>query len=154
MKLQPLIQPELSFILDEVAGRDQLLGQLADRIAGVRKQIDGVALEAALTHREQQEPTSTPQGVAFPHAMYEGAGETLVAAAVLKSGVSFGRKDHPPSDVVFVLVGPPESAWQHVSILARLARICHAPGALDRIRAACDGHSLYDALIAEDQRHG
>lgn len=154
MRLEPLIKPELTFVLDGVKGRDELLGNLADSIAAASDNIDGAALEAALTAREEQAPTSTPEGVAFPHAMYDGAEETFVAAALVKGGVRFGHKNHPPVDVVFVLVGPPDSAWQHVSILARLARICHAPNALSCIRGAGDAQSLYDCLCAEDARHG
>ncbi len=154
MKLTSLIRPELTFVFDQTGSRNELLGMLADRIAGRVESIDAAGLEAALTAREEQGPTSTPEGVAFPHAMYEGAEETVVAAAHIKGGVDFGQKNHPPADIVFVLVGPPDSAWQHVSILARLARICHRPGALDCLRAASDGHALHDCLCAEDARHG
>jgi len=154
MRLEPLIKPELTFVLDGIKGRDELLGKLADSIASAADSIDGAALEAALTAREEQAPTSTPEGVAFPHAMYDGAEDTFVATALLRDGVSFGHKSHPPVDVVFVLVGPPDSAWQHVSILARLARICHAPNALGCIRGAADAQALYECLCAEDARHG
>jgi len=154
MRLEPLIKPELTFVLDGIGGRDELLGKLADSIASASENIDGAALEAALTAREEQAPTSTPEGVAFPHAMYDGATESFVAVARVNGGVKFGHKDHPPADLVFVLVGPPDSAWQHVSILARLARICHAPNALSCIRGAGDAQSLYDCLCAEDARHG
>jgi len=154
MKIEPLIRPELTLVIETAKKRDELLGKLADHIAEQVEQIDGTALEAALIEREEQAPTSTPEGVAFPHAMYEGAEDTFVAAARLRKGVSFGHKGHPPVDLVFVLVGPPDSAWQHVSILARLARICHTPGALDCLREADDGQALYDCLRAEDQRHG
>lgn len=154
MKLESLIEPGLTIVLDSVGSRDELLGKLSDLIADRVEGIDAAALEAALTAREEQAPTSTPEGVAFPHAMYDGAPRTLVATAAVKRGVSFGHADHPPCDLVFVLVGAPDSAWQHVSVLARLARICHAPGALKCLRGAADGAALYDCLSAEDARHG
>ena len=154
MKLEPLIEPDRMLVLDEVAHRDELLGKLADHISHSVTEIDPAALEAALILREGQGPTSTPEGVAFPHAMYEGAPKTFVTAALLKRGVSFGNGAHPDSDLVFVLVGAPDSAWQHVSVLARLARICHAPGALDRLRDAGDASDLYAKLCEEDARHG
>jgi mannitol/fructose-specific phosphotransferase system IIA component (Ntr-type) len=154
MKIASLIKPDLSFVLQDIGSRNELLGQLADHIASKVQNIDAAALEAALTQREEQGPTSTPEGVAFPHAMYDGVGETLVAVARIKGGVDFGRKGQPPSDIVFALVGPPDSAWQHVSVLARLARICHRPGALDNLRRADDAQSLFDRLIEEDGLHG
>ena len=154
MRLEPLIQPELTFVIDDAKGRDDLIGKLADRIADAIDGVDAAALEAALIACEEQAPTSTPEGVAFPHAMYDGVRDSFVAAALVPGGVKFGHRDHPPADVVFVLVGPAESAWQHVSVLARLARICHTPNALGAIRAAGDGQALYDCLCAEDARHG
>jgi len=51
------------------------------------------------------------------------------------------------------LVGPSERAWEHVRLLARLARVCTAPGALDRLRSADNADDLFNKLIAEDQRH-
>lgn len=153
MKLSPLIRPELALVLEGVSSRDALLGKLADHIATVEPEIEATALEAALAEREAQGPTSTPEGVAFPHAMYAGAERTLMAAARVKGGVDFGRKDHPPCDIIFALVGPPESAWEHVSILARLARICHTPGALRCLRGAGTPEALYGCLTEEDERH-
>lgn len=154
MKLTPLIKPELALVLEGVKSRDDLLGKLADHIASVKPHIDATGLEAALAAREEQAPTSTPEGVAFPHAMYEGAEETFVVVAHVSGGVDFGKKGHPPSDIVFTLVGPPASAWQHVSVLARLARICHSPGALMCLRGATDPQALYQCLADEDARHG
>ncbi len=154
MKLETLIDPELAMILDDVSERDVLLGTLAEHIARRIEDIDAGQLQKALIEREVRGPTSTPEGVAFPHAMYDGAGDSLVAVARVKGGVDFGHADHPPSDVIFAMVGPADSAWQHVSILARLARICHSPGALDAMRQATDARTLFDALQAEDARHG
>lgn len=154
MKLSTLIKPELTVVLPAVADRSELLGKLADTIAQQVQGIDAASLKAALNAREEQGPTSTPEGVAFPHAMYDGVDETHVLAALVAGGVDFGHAKHPPSDIIFALVGPPDSAWQHVSILARLARICHRRGALDLLRKSADGQALFDHLCAEDARHG
>jgi len=154
MKLESLIDPELTLVLDDVEDRDSLLSTLAERLAAHIEDIDAKRLQQALIQREEQGPTSTPEGVAFPHAMYEGAGDTFVAVARVPGGVDFGHADHPPSDLVFAMVGPADSAWQHVSILARLARICHAPGAIDALRQCAESKSLFECLQAEDARHG
>lgn len=155
MKLKPLLRTDLAMVLPAPDSRDALLAELSRRIAEALDEVDAEALRAALVAREEKGPTSTPEGVAFPHAMLEQVSETLVAAAVLDAGVDFQHGEHPPSNVVFVIVGPSESAWQHVSILARLARICHTPGTLRTIRNCrdSDGATLYDVLCAEDARH-
>ena len=153
MKLNEFIRPELCWVMEPADSRDGVLRQLTDRIAEAEPAADAELIYASLIEREQKGATSTPEGVAFPHAMIKHAERSFVAAALLKGGVRFGHKAHPPSDVVFVLVGPAEAAWDHVRLLARLARICHTPGTLQALRAAADSEDLYRRVCAEDDRH-
>ncbi len=153
MKLTEFIRPELCWVLDSAESRDDLLKQLTSRIGEAEPTVDADLIYAALIEREEKGSTSTPEGVAFPHAMIQQAERSFVAAAIVKRGVKFGHKAHPASDVIFVLVGPKEAAWDHVRLLARLARICHTPGALKAMRQAADGDGLHRCLVAEDNRH-
>ncbi len=153
MKLNQFIRPELCWVLEPADSRDELLRQLTDRIAQVEPNADGDLIYSALIEREEKGTTSTPEGVAFPHAMIQQAEKSFIAAALVRGGVRFGHKAHPPSDLVFVLVGPTEAAWDHVRLLARLARICHTPGALQSLRSAENGEDLHRRLGAEDDRH-
>ena len=157
MRLEPLLRADLTMVLErgeDVADRDALLKRLAQRVAAVSPGIEAGKLQGALLSRERQGATSTPEGVAFPHAMLDDADRTLVVVARVNGGVSFGRQGHPPSDLIFALVGPRDSAWQHVSILARLARICRRPGALAYLRGAKSEEQLLEYLKAEDARNG
>ncbi|MAE62074.1 MAG: hypothetical protein CMJ49_12040 [Planctomycetaceae bacterium] len=151
MKLQSYVAAELTWVMDGAGSCEALLAELAERIAQTVGG-DAAALLAALTARERQRPTSTPEGVAFPHAIAEGVTESHVAVVLLGEAVEFDTVRHERCDVVFVLVGPPDAGWLHVRTLARLARICHAGGA-DRLRLATDDADLYRLLIEEDQRH-
>jgi PTS system nitrogen regulatory IIA component len=154
MNLESFVRPELCWVVEKAEGRDALLRDLTRRIA---EQIDGVEAEPlfeTLIDRESKGPTSTPDRVAFPHAMVEGVQSSFVATVVVKSGVKFGHKSHPKSQLVFVLVGPPEAAWDHIRLLARLARICHAPGAVERLFDSDDSKQLFSRLQKEDARHG
>ena len=153
MKLETYVTQELTWLLDETASCRDLLADLAGRIARSIGGVEPDPLLQALIDREKQHSTGTPEGVAFPHAMIEGLSDTYVAAALVRKGVSFDATDGERCDVVFVLVGPPDAAWVHVSVLARLARICHGPGALDRLRAAPDSAAFHNRLIEEDRRH-
>ena len=153
MRLKPFLRRELTDLVGPVESRDALLRQLSERIAEAVAPVDAETMYQALIDRESKGPTSTPEGVAFPHAMIESVEGSFVGACKVNGGADFGQKGHPPSDLVFVLVGPPEAAWEHIRILARLARICHGIGALQRLRDAEDSQQLYDALVAEDERH-
>lgn len=154
MKLTPLIQPELTWVFESVDSKQSLIEQMTRRIAEHVGQLNAEALQSALCERESQGPTSTPEAVAFPHAMLDDLTESFVAVCLVKGGVDFGHPDHPPCDLIFLLVGPRHAAWEHLSVLARLARICHTPGALEAMRAAGDGQALCSVICQEDDRHG
>lgn len=152
MRLEHFLRPERTVVLGGVTTLDALLHELAGAAASAG--VDAGEVEVALREREAQASTSTPEGVAFPHALLDGVEETIVVAARTPDGVAMGKADHPPCDIVFCMIGASSAPWDHVRLLARLARIARGPGALDRIRAASDGEALYEALLNEDRSHG
>ena len=103
--------------------------------------------------RIQLPATSTPEGVAFPHALAENIDQTFVALAKIPSGVDFGIPQHPKSDLVFCMFGSSDQPWEHVKLLARLARLVHTEDARERLRMATNGADLYARLLEEDQSH-
>ncbi len=154
MALQPYIRPELTFLFDDVESRDDLFSRLAASVDSMIPALRGDALVQRLIAREKQMPTSTPEGVAFPHALSAEIDKTLVAVALLKPGVDFGVAHHPVSDLVFCMFGPTSDPWDHVRLLARLARIVRSEPARNRLRASDDTAQLYENLLAEDRSHG
>jgi len=152
MRLEHFLHPDRTVVLSGVTTPDELLKRLAETASTAG--VDAGEVERALHEREGQAATSTPEGVAFPHALLDGVGETIVVAARAPEGVSMGKGDHPPSDIVFCMVGSAKAPWDHVRLLARLARIARGSGALERIRKATDGRELFDTLVSEDRAHG
>ncbi|MCA9293255.1 MAG: PTS sugar transporter subunit IIA [Phycisphaerales bacterium] len=154
MRLEPLLKPELVLVLEGLSDKESVLHALANAALGSLNGVDQTALERELAERERRYPTSTPDGVAFPHAMLPGIQNTVVVAALLRPGVSFGVESHPAADIVFGTFGCSEKPFGHVRLLARLARIARGPGALDRLRAVGDGAALFKQLVDEDRLHG
>jgi hypothetical protein len=56
--------------------------------------------------------------------------------------------------LVLAIFGNPDSPWQHVRMLARLARIVAGKGAVGRLAGAGDAAELFERLKAEDASHG
>jgi PTS system nitrogen regulatory IIA component len=152
MKLAAHIDPKLSYLIPRVAGRDELLAELAKRIAAARG-VDEAKLLAALLAREKQCATAMPGGVALPHAMLEGLDRSFVALAKVNGGLDFGGPHGKGVDLFLVLVGPTGTPWEHVRLLARVARICNVPGALEKLRTAKSGERLHQLMLEEDMRH-
>ncbi len=154
MRLEPLLNPELVVVLDNAGDKDAVLRTLAQTARKVLPHISEDDLVTELADRERRHSTSTPDGVAFPHAMLSEIENTVVVPVLLRPGVNFGSDSHPPSDLVFGMFGCAERPFSHVRLLARLARISRGPGALDRMRDAHSPEDLYKVLVEEDRRHG
>ena len=153
MRLEEFCKSELALVLDGVKSRDAALERIAQAAAPEIPGVDAAQLLASLVEREAKTPTSTPEGVAFPHALLPGLEQTIVVVATAKPAINFGVKGHPGSDVLFAMFGPEERPWDHVRLLARIARVSRGSGALERFRQAASAEALYEALIAEDRTH-
>jgi PTS system nitrogen regulatory IIA component len=154
MRLEPILKPDLTFQIENAADRDDVLKRLADSAAAFTSNHSAEVLFNALLERESQTATCTPEGVAFPHALLPDVDETLLIVARLKPAVSFTTTDMPAPDLIFCMIGSTEKPWEHVRLLARLARVARGQGALDRIRTAESASDMYTVLLEEDRAHG
>lgn len=152
MPIAPLLQPGSTLILPPGTTREGALRALAEQAATrMNPALSADRLEQLLLRREAQSPTAVPEGVAFPHAIDAEIRETCLVAAWSPTPINFLTP--VPVDLVFAMFGSSAEPWRHVRLLARLARIIRAPGALARLRAAGDAESFRLALLAEDHAH-
>ncbi len=154
MRLESFIHADRVLVLENATDRDEVLRLLAAAASPAIGDVDEEQLLEALQERESQMATSTPEAVGFPHALLPEIDSTIVVVALLRKGVDFGSPNHPPVTLIFGMFGSSEKPWEHVRLLARLARIARAPGALDKLRAAADARALFEALVEEDRSHG
>jgi PTS system nitrogen regulatory IIA component len=154
MRLEPLLSEERTAVLRGCGDRDAVLAGLSDLGAGAIEGMDASALLSALVERENQYPTSTPDGVAFPHAMLPDLERTVVVVVALSPPVDFRPGQHPPIRVAFGMFGSASRPFDHVQLLARLARIVRNPGVVDRLGSCEDAGALFRALVDEDRAHG
>jgi len=154
MELAPYLREHLCTVIDQPMTRDDLLRRFSEAVDSLLPDVNSDALTARLIDREEQSPTSTDEGVAFPHAIAPDIDTTVVAAARISPGVDFGVKRHPRCDLVFCMFGSSKDPWEHVRLLARLARIVHTADARKRLRSAKTADELYQRLLQEDRSHG
>jgi len=156
MLISSYLRPELAIVLSESIDRETLFATLGERVASIS---DVAADEVArgLAEREAQCSTVLERiadlGIALPHAVLPGVPEPLVAAVVAPAGIAF-VPDGAPVHLVLAIFGSPDSPWQHVRMLARLARIVGGKGAVGRLAGASDAAELFERLKAEDASHG
>lgn len=154
MRLEPIIEPGLTAVLSGLRGRDAALEAIAERGATKFPNVTRAAFLAALKDRESKYPTGTPEGVAFPHALLPDLQPTGLVILLLRPPVKWSGQKHPEQDLIFGILGNADTPWEHVRLLARLARIVGGAGALQRLRSAADGKELFQRLLEEDRSHG
>lgn len=81
------------------------------------------SLLKTLMNREEVSPTSTPEGVAFPHAICDAIALSASGTVILTLAQPIQWRSHQVQ-IVVGLFGSPAEPWRHVRSLARVARIC------------------------------
>lgn len=151
VELSSSLERGVGIVEEGPLGLDEALARLA--ALGARTLGVGAReLHEALRMRERIRPTALPGGVAVPHAIVRGLPQSLVVPMVVRRGVQFEPLE-PPSDVIIGLFGNADQPWNHVKILARLAKIAHDPGALAHVRAASDAGDLVLRMLERDAVH-
>lgn len=148
MALAPYLFDTGVLVLDVAPDRNAVLEAAARAAAGELEGVDGPTLLGALMARESQAATGTPEGIAFPHAMVPGLSASKVVVIRTSDPVEFGSGCR--CDLVFAMFGDANQPWEHVRLLARLARITNRPESRERLRSAPDAASLLVALQNED----
>lgn len=80
-------------------------------------------VEAALLSREQGASTAIGHGAAVPHLYREGFTEPVVVFVRLHRPLNLRAPDGIPTRFLFVLLGPPAHAVEHLDTLANIARL-------------------------------
>lgn len=126
-----------------------LLDCPADDIAGILEAAVAVAVDlgavpvdraaavvAELISREERYSTAIGQAVAVPHAYLPELSEQVVVLVRLKRPLNLGAPDGIPTRFLYVLLGPPDNAAEHLDTLTEVARL------------TSDEEFRYDALRA------
>lgn len=153
MHIEPILSQEQILFIRGESLREGVLRQLAVAAADRIPQLGADELFRLLLEREEQYPTCTPEGVAFPHVMVKGLDKSLPVLARLQPAVDFRVAHYPRVAIVLSVFSPNTRPFDHVRVLARLARIARAPGAIERLMRCRDTLSFYQQVIAEDRSH-
>jgi len=145
--LADLFQP--SHVIPELVStsREEVIGEIVERVAAMGLVTDAKWLETALTERERMVPTAMPNGVAFLHARHRAAEKfprQFLFVARSTKGVPFGSPDERPTHLFFLLALRRDMA--HLRWLARLSWICRNRNSVGSLLKASKGEELSRAL--------
>ena len=152
--LSTFVEPYLCVTGLIVQNRDRLFQRIAKLVAKRNKGLTAEVVLERLEYRERQAPTIVGGGVAIPHAFVPDIEHPIVGALSLKRAVPFSNEPEGRVKTVFFLVGNETKPQHHISILARIARLCSTPEFLDAFGGARTNRELYKIVLQWDKRVG
>jgi len=146
--------PSCAAVEVRAATKADAIAALVDLLASAGNAPDPAGLLAAVMARESLAPTGLGEDCAIPHAQTDTVSETAIAAIRLESPMDFGAPDGTKARLVFLIVGPKDSAALHLRYLSRLARVLGDPDFHDAAIAAPDAAAFAAVILATDPPPG
>lgn len=137
-----------------VQNRERLFQRFAKLVTKRHKSLSTEVVLERLNKRERQAPTIVGGGVAIPHAFVPDLPTPVIGAMSLKRNVPFTTNGDGRVKTVFFLIGDEKKPEFHVSMLARIARLCSTPEFLDAFANARTNRELYKMILQWDSRIG
>lgn len=153
-RLSSVFAPSCSAVDVNVATKAEAIAALVDLLVAAGKASDRTGLLSAVMDRETIAPTGLGEDCAIPHAQTDTVTETAIAAIRLATPMNFGAPDGTSARLVFLIVGPKDSATQHLRYLSRLARLLSDPDFRDATLLAPDAASFSATILATDPPPG
>ena len=154
MRIEPLLSERNCLVMRDAPTAEVVFARVAEAAAAVLGRADAEEIRAGLEAREAEVPTTTPEGVAFPHTVIPGLERPALVVAAIDPPVRVHAMDSAATSLVMCLVGSREQPFEHVRLLARLARVVRSPEARARLASAGECGTLLARLIEEDRSHG
>jgi PTS system nitrogen regulatory IIA component len=108
------------------------------------------ALEVLL-EREKLGSTGVGDGVAIPHAKFNGVKNLVAVFGRSRAGIDFESLDNKPAHLFFLFLAPENSAALHLKVLARISRLLKKPDFRESLMRARDREEIYKAIIEEEK---
>ena len=152
MKISDILVREASIIDLNSTTKDDLLAEMAGALAAAEPALEEVSLLSVLREREALQSTGIGEGVAIPHGKVKGLDRLVAAFARSTSGVDFDSIDGQPTQLLFLLIVPEQSAGQHLKALARISRFFRDASFREKLLGAGDLEEIFRAIEEEDAK--
>ena len=147
MSHRELITAEAVIPALRAATKKQVLVEVSERAAQLSG-LESREIFDALIQRERLGSTVVGNGVAIPHGKLSRVGKLFGVFARLDKAVDFESHDGLPVDLVFLLIAPESAGADHLTALARTARMLRDPMLVAKLRASRDPSAIY-AIFTE-----
>lgn len=113
-----------TIVLDTTAAtKDEIINDLAQRLANTGNITDFAGFKQAIYSREAESTTGIGMGIAIPHGKSSYVKKPTLAFARSQAGVDWQSLDGEPAQLIFMIAVPQDSEGDmHLKILQRLSR--------------------------------
>lgn len=117
------IKPECIALELKEKKKKQVIQELTELLRSTGHIDNAPQLVTLILKRERMASTGIGHGVAIPHVLSEYTDRTLITVGRSQSGVAFDAVDNLPVQLIFLILGPPSSASDHLKLLSKLSRL-------------------------------
>lgn len=148
MKIMDFLSKDAVTVDLKATDKKAAIVELTELMAKARKVKKSAEIIETVLEREKLGSTGIGQGVAIPHGKTDFLTEQIGALGISQKGVEFNSLDGEPVHVIFLLVGPADTAGQHLKALSRISRLLK-----DRFfrQALRDAKTVDDAISIIEQ---
>ena len=105
----------------------------------------------AVLEREAVKTTALGSGVAVPHARLPlGKEQVVLNVGYSPEGIDMGAPDGKPVHLIFLLLSSPSAQSEHLSVLARIAKLLKLTDFLPRVYE--NSSEIYKILAEEEEK--
>ena len=146
MRITEILDADRIICNAEIISKKSALEELSRLIAGSSSSLSYTEIFDCLNARERLGSTGLGNGVAIPHARYQGITVPTAAVLQLKTAIEYDAVDQKPVDLLFGLVVPEDATEEHLQILAGIAKICSDEFLLNKLRFSNSPEELFKSL--------
>jgi len=146
MRIAESLTRQLVLVNIKAKGRNEALHLLLNTLRELREIDKDVALRDFATYEQTLAVrfTAGDHYVALPHTITQACKQLLLAVATSPEGISWGEMPNEKANLVFLLIGPPQTHGLYLRVLSRIARLYVKEGF---VQSLLDAQSP-EALIA------
>ena len=148
IRIENILTPGRSLVNAPGGSKKKVLEQIASLISREVPDLDEQTVYESLIAREKLGSTGFGNGIAIPHCRINNSAGAVGALITLTQPIEFDSIDSEPVDILFAMLVPEEAHDEHLKNLAALAGALTRSEFRQRLRAANDHATLYQAAIA------
>ena len=152
MKIHEVLDRRAIKIGLEEVGKENVLKELVQVLAGVRNIGDPKAIVKALIERENLGSTGIGQGIAIPHGKTDKVDQLVAVMGISHKGVNFDALDGEPVYIFFLLVTPKDASGPHLKALAQISRLLRDSYFCELIRRCKTPEEVYTLIKNEEEK--